>query len=243
MGLSACDVALDSRDHIRIVGSEHQGLRREPILWSPETYGELFDSYRRIWILLRDNLSTLNENGTEEAVKILLMHSRGLTGIESISDLVIQTVAELCTQYGVDKLRVLEACNQVIPYEEKNLPETTLRKWEQLRDQLSADDYQSRMLRYLATEFLEDSFDDDGNLVDQKLAVLEQLARESIEKSEMLLDQLHWITTSRATDGYRFGHILSTIDKETLLLGDLKQAQLNTQSDWSLFFWGATFEA
>lgn len=34
-------------------------LRRTPKLWVPETWGELFDAYRRVWNLLVDSLDSL----------------------------------------------------------------------------------------------------------------------------------------------------------------------------------------
>jgi hypothetical protein len=39
LGLRACNAALEARSIIRMVGAEHQGLRREPKMWMPATLG------------------------------------------------------------------------------------------------------------------------------------------------------------------------------------------------------------
>src|SRR5207245_1487159 len=51
LALKAIDAALESQHFTRMAGAEHQGLRREPHLWQPRTWGEIFDSYRRVWQL------------------------------------------------------------------------------------------------------------------------------------------------------------------------------------------------
>src|SRR6266702_3782169 len=44
LALRACNQTLESRHFSRSVGAEYQGLRHEPNLWMPETYGELFEA-------------------------------------------------------------------------------------------------------------------------------------------------------------------------------------------------------
>jgi hypothetical protein len=52
IALGACEQALRTGSFTRMVGAEYQGLRRPPRLWKPQTYGELFDSYRGVWQLV-----------------------------------------------------------------------------------------------------------------------------------------------------------------------------------------------
>src|SRR5262249_42755943 len=49
VALKAADDALESHSFSRASGAEYQGLRREPRLWRPHTWGDIFDGYRRIW--------------------------------------------------------------------------------------------------------------------------------------------------------------------------------------------------
>ncbi len=52
LALNAAKEALKTGLFRRMAGSEYQGLRRPPELWSPKTWGEVFDGYRRVWHLL-----------------------------------------------------------------------------------------------------------------------------------------------------------------------------------------------
>lgn len=81
LALKACDQGLASRDFFRLTGSEHQGLRKEPHLWMPETYGELFDAYRQVWCLLRERLEGLPEDEQRQAADILLKRAEELNDL------------------------------------------------------------------------------------------------------------------------------------------------------------------
>ena len=155
LGFRACDIALVTRHFSRIAGVEYQGLHRVPELWEPDTYGELYDAYRRVWGLLSGRLSKLNEKEKREAVDILLKRSRELTWYGNLADMVVETIGELATLHDVDNLQVLETAMQVIRYDGESMPEETLRKWKQLRDSLIRTDYHSRMIRYVGTNLFE----------------------------------------------------------------------------------------
>ena len=243
LGLRACDIALVTRHFSRIAGAEYQGLHRVPELWKPETYGELFDAYRRVWGLLSKSLGKLNEEEKKEAVDILLKGSREVTRYGNLADMVVETVGELATLHYVDNLQVLETAMQMIRYDGESMPEATLRKWKQLRDSLVRTDYHSRMIRYVGTDLFEDRLDREGNGVDRKLEEIRQLAKESLDNPELLQKELDWLTTTGTADGYRFGYELSRIDEDFSLLNALIQAQLRTEEQFSLFFLGGYFAA
>ena len=243
LGLRACDTALVTRHFSRVAGVEYQGLRRMPELWRPDTYGELFDAYRRVWELLSKSLNRLNEEEKREAVDILLKRSREITWYGNLADMVVETIGELATHQDVDNLQLLETAMQVIQFDGESMPEATLRKWKQLRDSLIRTDYHSRMIRYVRSDLFEDRMDREGNGVDRKLEAIRQLANESLDNPELLRREMDWLTTTETADGYRFGYELSRIDEDFSLLDELIQAQLSTEEHFSLFFLGGYFAA
>ncbi|GAI46476.1 unnamed protein product, partial [marine sediment metagenome] len=117
LALNACDQALESQHLSRTIGAEYQGLKKEPNLWTPKTYGELFDSYRRVWQLILDKLDFLQEEEQQRAVGILLDNSRGLTLISNLSDMVIDTVEELREKPFVSNKEVLKRVIEILHYD------------------------------------------------------------------------------------------------------------------------------
>ena len=212
-----------------------------PDLWKPKTDVEFFDAYRRVWETLRKSLTELDEEENLRVAAILLKRSSDLNRHGNLADMVVETVAELATRHGIDKLQVLEIAMQRISADGDFIPVATRRKWEQLRDSLVEPGYHSRMVRYVGAELFEESFDEEIRGADQKQEKITQLARESLENPGLLQKELDWLSTSKAADGYNFGYELSKIDVNSTFLVSLIQAQRNTREDYSLFFLGGYF--
>lgn len=241
LALQACDVALNMRAFPILIDDAHQGLRWEPKRWTPRTDREVFEAYQKVWDLLRKNLTVLDKDNKKEAVAILLRRSQDLARFDDLADMVVETVTELATHDDIDNLLVLETAIMIIHYERDWLPEDTRRKWERLRDDLVGFDYHSRMVRYVRTDLHEDRRDEDGNLVDQKLEKIRELAKESLENPAFLQKEMDWLTTTKADDGFRFGYELSKIDINSVFLTPLIDAQRKTEELFSLFFLGGYF--
>ena len=241
LALNACDEALRTRDFLRTIGSEYQGLRKEPQLWMPKTYGELFDAYRQVWKLLCEQLDDLLEDERQQAIDILLRNSRGLGEIQNLSDMVIDTIGELLEKSYVDKKKVLAEIIQILHYDGKHLPPQIRQRWEQLKDNLTGHDFSSLMKRYVGMDLLEDKFDEEGNQVDQTQARIEELAQQAVGNSDLLQSELDWLVTTEAQNGYRFGYALGRIDKDFSLLSTLLEAQRNASENASVYFLGGYF--
>ena len=241
LALQACDVALNMRAFPILIDDAHQGLRWEPKRWTPSTDRDVFEAYQKVWDLLRKNLTVLDKDNKKEAVAILLRRSQDLARFDDLADMVVETVTELATHDDIDNLLVLETAIMIIHYERDWLPEDTRRKWERLRDDLVGFDYHSRMVRYVRTDLHEDRRDEDGNLVDQKLEKIRELAKESLENPAFLQKEMDWLTTTKADDGFRFGYELSKIDVNSVFLTPLIDAQRKTEELFSLFFLGGYF--
>lgn len=243
LALRACDHALESQRFVRHIGAEYQGLRKEPQLWIPQTYDELFDAYHQIWQLIRERLDDLSEDGQQQAVNILLRRARGLGRIQNLADMVIDTVDELTKKPYVDEMMVLGKVIHILHYEGKNLPLQTRQRWEQLKDELTGSDFSSLMKRYVGKHLLEDRFDEHGNLVDQTQPRIEKLAQQAVENSNLLRSELNWLVTTDVQNGYRFGYELGMRDKDFSLLPILLEAQRRTSENASVHFLGGYLRA
>lgn len=243
LALRACDQTLETGPSVRTIGAEHQGLRVEPELWMPQTYGELFDAYQQVWQMLRERLDNLEQSEQQQAVNILLQRARGLGRIHVLSDMVIDTIGELTKKPYVDTKEVLAKIIQILHYEGKELPKPTRERWERLKDGLTSHDFSSLMKRYVGMDLLEDRFDDEGNQIDQTQPRIEELAKTAIESQDLLRQELSWLVTTEAQSGYRFGYALGRGDKDFSLLQVLLEAQREASQNASSYFLGGYFRA
>ncbi|MCK4735619.1 MAG: hypothetical protein KAT65_24405, partial [Methanophagales archaeon] len=243
LALRACDQALESQHFVRTIGNERQGLRKEPQLWMPKTYGELFDAYRQVWQLLSERFDNLSGDEQQQVVDILLQRARGLGKIQNLADMVIGTVNDLAKKSYVDKKKVLAGVVDILYYDGKELPLQTRQRWEQLKDKLTGSDFSSLLRRYVGMDLLGDKFDEKGNRVDQTQPRIEELARQAVENNDLLQPEFKWLVTTEAQNGYLFGYELGKRDKDFSLLPTLLEAQRNAGVNASVYFLGGYFRA
>ena len=243
LALKACNVALESRHFMRIGGTEYQGLRPEPELWIPKTYGELWDAYRRVWKLLSEQLAHLSEDERKEGVEILLEHTRALGQFPKLADTVVDTIATIMNKKYVSEKQLIEKINSILYYDDKKLPPQIRQRWEQLMDELVGSDFPSLMQRYVGMDLLEDELDLDGNPIDLAQPRIEELAQQAVANHDLLQSELHWLVTTEAQNGYKFGEELGKQDNLSALLPTLLDAQRNAGENASFSFLGGYFRA
>ena len=243
LALKACNVALETRDFVRFGSPEVQGLRRQPELWMPNTYGELWDAYKAAWKLLEAQLPQLQEDERREGAKILLANARGLTRIQSLSNMVVDTVATIARKKYIDEKHVIETINRIRHYEGNNLDQTTQQRWEQLMGKLVGSDFHSMMRRYVGMDLLEDKFDENRNYVDQAQPRIEELAQQAVNTPFLLQSELDWLVTKEAKKGYDFGYQVGIRDKGFTLMSELLEAQRNASENASAYFFGGYLRA
>ena len=217
LGLQACRRAL-SGDFSRTIGAEFQGIRREPELWNPSTYDEWYGSYRPIWELAAESSTHLEGEEKQLAVEVLLSTARNVIKAEWLVDMVINTIRGLASDQLVDRRVLINATTTILHYDGKRMGTEARRKLEELEQELSPNDFGSRMERYVAMELLEDRFDTEGNYVDQAQPRVEELAEEVIHAPLLLNTEMHWLVTERAAAGHRFGYELGKRDTDSAFL-------------------------
>jgi len=238
LAIHACNTALEAQHFSRAIGAEYQGLRKVPDLWMPQTYGELFEAYRQVWKLLYNQLDIALVDEQQLIVTILLQRALGLGRYVALADMVIDTVGELIKKPYTDKKKILADIIRLLHYDGSQLPNHIRQRWEQLKDSLVGSDFSSQMKRYVGMNILEDSFDEQGNRVDQTQLHIEELARQTIESPQLLQPELPWLVTAEAQNGYRFGYALGQRDFSFSLLPTLLEAQQQATDNASVFFLG-----
>ena len=244
LALEACKTGLQPMDRWRrTVGSEYQGLRPEPKQWEPKTYGEIWAVYRQVWQLLFSQLERLPADEREKGVAILLEHTPELGQIPTLIDMIVDTVGTLAKKIYVNEKQVIATINSILFRDGKELPAKTRQRWEQLMNELVGSDFHSMMQRYVGMNLLEDEFDEDGNHANQAQPQIEKLAQQAVDTLSLLQAELHWLVTSEAQNGYRFGHELGKRDDGFTLLPTLLDAQRNAATNANVSFLGGYFRA
>ncbi len=243
LALKACDNALESYHFTRAAGAEQQGLKREPELWMPRTYGEIFDAYRRVWQLLWERMDTLPRDEQEEATGILLGRAQGLARYQNLFDMVIDTLTELAKKPYADRKKIIQAVQRVLHYDTKDMPAEMRSGWQRLRASLIGDDFHSLMERYVGMDLLEETLDEASEPLEGAEHKISQLAAESVGQPKLLHAELPWLVTDSAKNGYRFGYVLATKDEGLLLLPSILDAVRNAGANGSGFFLGGYLRA
>ncbi|MCP4401866.1 MAG: hypothetical protein GY801_31770 [bacterium] len=240
LALQACERAL-RHDFVgtaieteRVVGEKLQ-------LWKPETYGEIFDAYRQVWLYLSHNLEHLPENELREASQILLRTAHQVARIESLADMVIETIEQLAKKPYTDKERLLDDVMWILRREK--LSDTTRKRWEQIKQDLTGTDFHSLLKRYVGMSVFEDNFDAEGKQTNLVQLKIEELAQQAITKPELLQAKLHWLMTTDAKKGYYFGYALGQRDVSFSLLPNFLQAQQKVKENECKAFLGGYLRA
>lgn len=243
LALRACDKTLESGFFSRIMGAEEQGLRREPKLWMPKTDEEIFESYSRVWKLLCEKLDGMTEDERKKTLDIILRRAASLGLYQSLADMVLETVDELSKKANLNKKQILEGIIRILHYTGKQMPKEIRLKWTKIRDQLTGSNFSSLLNRYVGMAIIEDSFDDQGNRIDQAQRKIEELADKSIKKTSLLTSELAWLVTKEAKNGYGFGYELGKRDKNFLLLSKILKAQRIEEENATTNFLGGYLRA
>jgi len=236
LALQACDRALSERT-FGSVSNRLQVFGREPDFWSPATWGELFDAYRQVWSFLIGKLDELPTEERNKASEILIQHIRNLGAIPNLAEMVASDVSTLASKSYISDRKLLETVIQLLHYG-KNLQPEVRTLWEQVKDELTGDDYHSSMKRYVSMNLPEDQYDDEGNRRELIQTKIQELARESFRNPDLLADELSWLVTTNASNGYQFGYALAQEDNDFSLIHKLLDAQRGAGENASLYFLG-----
>ena len=115
LALRACDRALRERT-FGSVSNEVRVFGRDPNSWVPNTWEDIFETYRKVWGFLLDKADKLPKGEREEAVRILIEHMGYLGRIPSLADLIIDGAYELASKPWIDRGVILRGVVQMLHY-------------------------------------------------------------------------------------------------------------------------------
>ena len=243
LALKAFRKALQSRNFTKIVGAEYQGSRSPPDLWTPKTYKEICDYYRKVWNYLEENLERFDDEIREEAVGTLLGSAREIAGVSPpLSEMVIATIRKMASYAWLERSRLLEVVSTIVHYGSKKMPESVLEEWIILKDELTGSTFPDLLRRFVEMDFVEDYFH-DGKKYDKEWVEsrIRELAEEAVENPNVLEPEYSWLTTDKAKRGRQFGYELGKLDTNFSLLGKLIRKHREPSDDRSVNFLGGYF--
>jgi hypothetical protein len=209
--------------------------------WLPKTYGEWFGAYELYWTTLRATLQAPELR--YKATHILLSHVRELLRAEYLHREILDTVAEIAAYPDLDARRVISSIELVLNYDKDSLPQNVVSELTALRDGLIGTSFSSRLKRYAGMDLLEDRLNRDGNETDKTASDIRRLAEEALADSGLLKDELGWLVTEEARNGYRFGYALGQQDVDNSAWPDILEAWQSRGDSAHDFFVGGYLRA
>ncbi|PSP73174.1 hypothetical protein BRC86_09870 [Halobacteriales archaeon QS_3_64_16] len=187
----------------------------------PETYGDLFEYYEAVWILLRDELEGLNEPARSETVEVLLQAASGVS-VQSVelSGIVRSTLDELYHQDWVDKGEVIQAAVRIVHFSGDSFPEGEQRAWREFTEEISEGSYHARLKRYVGLQLGVDSDTDRGEGASYKDR-LPELVETALQDPATLHDELPWLVPESPGRAIEFGYQLGQEDEDRELLNPI----------------------
>ncbi len=243
LAIRACRSALQTQGISRVIGAEYQGLRVEPELWTPKTYGDLYDAYRLFWRLLIGQLDGLPPDERPHALEAVFECALNIIQIPSLSGLVIESLEALSQKPYVDAKSVLSLLLQMRRYEWDSIPAEAREKYDRLQATLTGTGFSAMMRRYVGMSLLDDEYDSDGNRVDTLSNAIKSLAQDAINDQDLLCAELGWLATTDAVNAYRFGYELGKRDSSWVLLPSILRAHTHATANESTQFLGGYMRA
>ena len=223
--VSAINQGLEAWHFMRMSGDDGSGLLDKVERWTPKTYKELWDAYRRIWKLAFDNLSTFTEQNRQVLIGHMITQLRGMITRLGIQKDVISWINDLIASELIDNRGVLKEVVTILHYDKKDLPAETVKELTAIKNHLTGSGYEALVRRYVGVSMLEDEFDDNGERSDHVTKEIEALAKESIEDNAKFDAILPWLVTKEPDNSYTFGAHIGSLDTNNKFLESIINAQ------------------
>jgi hypothetical protein len=248
LALGALGKALGSiRGGSRSIGAEHQGLRAAPVLWHPETYGELFNTYREAWKMVVQARIELGAESAAKATEILIKHGSNLLTNANLAPMVVDTFESFSKENDLNLNQELIKLLNLTLVHFKDLNTELRDRLQALQNQLEGSDFSSRMHRWVGLPLFEDNFDEDGNVSSGKMSRGEiqtrKLIDEVLENPSLLTPELTWLVTTQAQNGHLFGYRLSERDSNSSFYPALLDAQRQNKENGTTSLLGGYLRA
>ena len=157
LGLELCKQWLSTRGPMRVIGVEYQGLKPTVRFWTPKTYGEWFDEWKRVWRFVCDEMRGWPSVEKRRGASLLINGASGLVQYKAISGEVLDTLFELADDPDVDHKELVHFVIHIKRYQPQGFPKRAASRIERLDKKLTGSSLWDRIRRYvLFTDWGED---------------------------------------------------------------------------------------
>tara|TARA_R110000850_G_scaffold32282_14_gene88661 strand:+ start:13775 stop:17713 length:3939 start_codon:yes stop_codon:yes gene_type:complete len=216
LGIQACKTALSKQAGMRIVGREYQGLKNAP-LWTPETWGEVFDAIRSVWELLYDTSRVWDDSIRQEANHCLVGSAIGLLRVTSLSKQVLETIEFLIEDEATDLQELVQGIARIKRYWKDSYEKNVIDRLEEIDLKITGTSFSDRVRRIVHLSGLDDYCDENGPdlvMFNKRVAELALEASESKTKFQVILPELVRGTNNAV---FQFGFEFAKLDKRKCL--------------------------
>lgn len=203
IGLAAAQSALSTGGGTRLVGPEHQGLRKQIDFWFPETYEELWQAYQDVWEMVTAKLDTWMGEERRRLVQGIIKCAGSLLHVAPLRSMALTALEDLANDEEADLKDLLVLVQRELKYRRQFLSDDAVARLDAIRTGLDGHDFRSNLRRYVKYATMEDAFDDgDSRSLDRKL---DQLADEAASSLDSLAPELPWLVCEESNPAHYFG--------------------------------------
>ena len=149
LGLEMCQQWLKTQGGFRVIGAEYQGLKPTIKFWRPETYGEVFDYWRKVLRFLRVEMKGFNATDRNRVADVLATASEDLVRIEAMAGEVMDILFELAEDKEINRKSLIRFVIRALWRNSGNLDKTILGRVRQLDKVLTGTSLWERTERYV----------------------------------------------------------------------------------------------
>ena len=250
IALEACDQALESKHWARFCGLSDNIMFKKPNRYSPKTGEEYYDNYRRIWKFLEDMYPLLEKELKDKTIGIMLDRSAALLRMEDISPMILSTLKRFSSDSYSDKTSILKmVINALTTAFGEEYSQETYKELIRIREEIGEKDFSAKLRRYVGLNIYEEykeRVDKDGQYrqyLKNKEQNVEKLAEESLDNKKVLHNELPWLVTKKAENGFQFAYFLGLKDTQYIFLEEIMSAQRKAGETGTPDFLGGYFNA
>jgi len=225
LGLKACESALSTYGGSRTIGAEYQGLKPVAKLWTPKTYGEIFDAYRAVWNLLFEISRCWSQEERKAGNNILIKAAGGLIRIGNLASEILDTIETLIDDTATEMRSAVSFIVNTRRFRSNNLSEETLERINQLDAKLAGNTLEQQIKRYVLNSTWSEERDNEipeDQSIERRIIDLAKRAHDEFANFLPLINELTHIEGNKL---YQFGLEIGRRDKSRKFLKHILDSQ------------------
>jgi hypothetical protein len=209
--------SLETDHFTKMIGPENQGLKRQPKLWTPATWNELWEAMQSTWDLLIARIPTLEGEPLGKAIETVTERLRGLLKNEKRGLSFLDDFIKLSDKGFIPYEAAVKTVSMLLRFGGETLTDEIGIKLNEFFVRLEGDDVNGLLKRYVGTDVMEDWWGDDGEKQEATQKKMLLIAKEVLGNPKIIAENT-WLFTRKAKNGYKFGRELALLDQEFVLL-------------------------